>query len=452
MEEVTYSHIPIATLITAFMVLAPIYEYIGMRRQDPRYDRLAKSLIWFALILFSPGAALGTGIPMVIIGLWPEFWSRWANLFFWALIAQFVFFTLEVTFLFFFYYLPWDRWREGIKKKRHLLFGIIAAFWGVMVQLVWDATGAYMMTPGGVNLPAVDNPVGFSWAAFFNPSFLSLFVHRFVGNISYTMMLVGGVFALRYMATKYPKEREYFGWSSDLTFSIGFLTFFLMPVIGWTYARVLQGNAPVAFSAIMGGHARGFFIIKMALIAIFLVIGGVYLFIKHRDKLPVLIVATLGIAALYIFFGLHPALYWLGQPTTWRIFYTVALLALLGLVWLARFRGKPITRKRWPWALFLAGAAAFFAFALGGFVRERARNPYTVYGELTKPEMVSYEEDRFLLYDKCIDCHHQTVREFARYKPRDWQQRVEIEAGRPGVNLTEGEKLRIIGYLEGRHP
>ena len=104
MEEITYSHIPIATIITAFMVLAPVFEMIGYRRKDPRFDRFAKSLIWFSLIIFSPGAALGTGIPMAIMGLYPEFWARWANLFFWPLIAQFVFFLLEITFLFFFYY------------------------------------------------------------------------------------------------------------------------------------------------------------------------------------------------------------------------------------------------------------------------------------------------------------------------------------------------------------
>ena len=42
MEEVTYSHIPIATIITAFMFLAPILEYIGLKRKDLRYARLSK--------------------------------------------------------------------------------------------------------------------------------------------------------------------------------------------------------------------------------------------------------------------------------------------------------------------------------------------------------------------------------------------------------------------------
>ena len=65
---------------------------MGYRIKDPRYDRLAKSMVYFTMILYSPGAALGTGIAMFIIGLWPEFWHRWANLFFWPLVLQFIFF------------------------------------------------------------------------------------------------------------------------------------------------------------------------------------------------------------------------------------------------------------------------------------------------------------------------------------------------------------------------
>jgi cytochrome d ubiquinol oxidase subunit I len=196
MEEITVSHFIIATLVTAFMVLAPIYEYIGVRKKDLRYDRLAKSLIYFSLILFSPGAALGTGIPIFIIGTYPEFWSRWANLFFWPLIAQFVFFLAEVGFLFFGYYLTWDRMMN--RKRLHLFFGVMAAIFGLLVQAVWDGLGSYMLTPGGVALPGVTEPVAWSAQAFFNPSYPFLFFHRFFGNASYAMLLVGGVFALKY--------------------------------------------------------------------------------------------------------------------------------------------------------------------------------------------------------------------------------------------------------------
>ncbi len=36
MEKTTYYHIPIATIITAFMLLAPILAYVGLKRKDLR--------------------------------------------------------------------------------------------------------------------------------------------------------------------------------------------------------------------------------------------------------------------------------------------------------------------------------------------------------------------------------------------------------------------------------
>ncbi len=261
-EEITYSHIPIATLITALMTVAPVFEYIGYKKNDPRYDRLARSFINFSLILFSPGAALGTGIPMWIMGTYPEFWSRWSNLFFWPLIAQFGFFIGEVVFLFFLYYLTWDRFQA--KKRLHIFFGCVAAIFGLLVQIVWDALGSYMLTPGAVALPGVDEPVAWSAQAFFNPSFPFLFSHRFFGNISYVMLLTGGVFAIRSLWIKDTEERGYYNFVARLTFTIGFFAFFAMPFIGWGYAGVIKEHAPVAFHAIMGGHVSPNFMVKMS--------------------------------------------------------------------------------------------------------------------------------------------------------------------------------------------
>jgi cytochrome bd-type quinol oxidase subunit 1 len=292
MEEVTYSHIPIATLITAFLVLAPIYEYIGYRRKDPRFDRLAKSLVYFSMILYSPGAALGTGIPMFIIGLYPEFWARWSNLFFWPLIVQFLFFLTDVGFLFFGYYLPWDRMQN--RKRLHIFFGVMTAIFGLLIQAVWDSLGGYMSTPSAP-LPPVDQPVGWSVQAIFNPSYPYLFFHRFFGNISYTMLLVGGVFALKYWRQKDPKEKAYFGFATDLTFAVGLLTFFAQPFIGWGFAKILQQNSPVVFHSIMGGHTAPHFTFKMGLIALFLLLAGAYLFKRHKHTF-LLTAVTAGIA------------------------------------------------------------------------------------------------------------------------------------------------------------
>lgn len=444
MEEVTYSHIPIATLITAFLVMAPVFEYIGYRRQDPRYDRLARSLVFFCMILYSPGAALGTGIPIFIIGLWPEFWSRWSNLFFWPLIVQFIFFLLDVTFLFFGYYLAWDRLR--LRKRLHIFFGVMSALFGLLIQAVWDALGAYMTTPGAP-LPGVDEPVGWSAAAFFNPSYPYLFFHRFFANISYTMLLTGGVLAIKQWRQKNPQEKAYYGFAADLTFTVGFVAFFAMPFIGWGFARVLQREAPVAFHAIMGGHASPIFMVKMALVGMMLLLAGSYLFARHRRRTLLFLMAA-GVLAPYLILHWHPALHWLpGGPAVWRLSYTAVVAALLAWFGLCRKRGRGTPAAR-HWVMFVAGLAAFFSFTLGGFVRSRARQPFNVYQQLIKPEVTEHEMDRLLTYKKCLGCHARGPKELARYARRDWKQVVERERKRPGVQISENEADRIVRYLE----
>jgi cytochrome bd-type quinol oxidase subunit 1 len=452
MEEITYSHIPIATLVTAYMLLAPLFEYIGYKRHDPRWERLSKGLIWFAMILFSPGAALGTGIPMFIIGTYPEFWSRWANLFFWPLIAQFIFFLVEVFFLFFLYYLTWDRWAK--RKPLHIAMGVCAAVSGYMVQIVWDSLGAYMMTPGGVALPGVDQPVGWSLAAMLNPSFPFLLLHRTFGNFSYVMLLTGGVLALRYMGQKRKdpnsENTKYFHWSASVCFTIGFFSFFAMPIIGWFYARVMQHEAPVAFMAVMGGHSAAYFVVKMAMIGFLLAVGGTFVVKRHGTK-AVAWATTAGLMIVLAVVHLHPPLTWWGAgPVMWRVGCTVAVLALVGWIWHSRGKGNP-DRTTWQWAMFAVGIASFLAFAMGGFVRERSKSPDTVYGEIVKPELTDMEADRFLVYDKWLRPREENVSVLDRDRPDDWRVQVEQAVREGEVELTEEEAERIIAYLEAHH-
>jgi len=425
-EEITYSHIPIATLVTAFMLLAPLFEYIGYRWKDPRWERLSKSLIWFSLILFSPGAALGTGIPMFIIGTYPEFWSRWANLFFWPLIIQFLFFLAEVFFLFFMYYLTWDRWAD--RKRLHISMGVCAAGFGYLVQVVWDSLGAYMLTPGGVALPGVDQPVGWSLSAMLNPSFPFLLLHRTFGNFSYVLLLTGGVFALRYMSQKRKnpsgENTAYFHWAAGMCSTIGFFCFFPMPVIGWFYARVIQREAPTAFLAIMSGHASAHFIFKMSLILLFLIIGGSFV-VRRWGRKAIAWATTAGLLVVLVVIEMHPPLMWLGQSAlAWRLVSTAVVLGLIGWFWASRAKGNP-DAGRWQWAMFVAGLAAFFAFAMGGFVRERSKSPDTVYGEIVKPEVTSMEADRYLVYTMWLQPRGEIPADLDRNRPEDWRQKVE---------------------------
>ena len=99
--------------------------------------------------------------------------------------------------------------------------------------------------------------------------------------------------------------------------------------------------------------------------------------------------------------------------------------------------------------MFLVGLAAFFSFALGGFTRSRARQPFNVYEELMKVEVLPFEEDRYILYKKCLECHyHKGPKDFERYTEKDWERRVAIERERPGANISDEEAARIIRYLK----
>ena len=449
-QEITYSHIPIATLITAFMVLAPIYEYYGWIKNDPRYERLSKSLIWFALILFSPGAALGTGIPMWIIGTYPEFWSRLSNLFFWPLILQMFLFLAEVSFLFFGYYLAWDYLEK--RKPLHLFFGVMAALSGLAVQIVWDSLASYMMTPGGISLPGLSPPVTWSAAAFFNPSFFPLFLHRFFGNISYSMLLVAGVFALKFMSLDDKEEKAYFGYMTNVTLIVGLASFFVMPFIGWWYSKVIEANAPLAFKSIMGGHTSPHMTFKMGLILLFILIATTYLFRRYRQA-TLNWGLTIGLASMYLIFYWHPPLRAMGDPAVWRIVYTTGFLGLLVFLWGIRGRGKTDSRG-WQWALFIMGMAAFLTFCFGGFIRSRSRQPYTVYGELKKPEASVYENNRLTFYNECLNCHHLSEVSLQESLSREsWRNRWQNEHIRSGhIQLTASAAAAIDAYIEEHYP
>jgi hypothetical protein len=128
---------------------------------------------------------------------------------------------------------------------------------------------------------------------------------------------------------------------------------------------------------------------------------------------------------------------------------TAVILGFIRWIWFSRGKGDP-RRDAWQWAMFVVGLAAFFAFAMGGFIREHSKSPDTVYGEIVKPELTDKEADRYLLYDKWLKPRDEVPADLDRNRPDDWRRQVE-QARRDGLELTDQEAERIIHYLEVRH-
>ncbi|MBI3995308.1 MAG: cytochrome ubiquinol oxidase subunit I, partial [Nitrospirae bacterium] len=73
-------------LFAAFILGAPIFvvisEWIGMRKKDPRYDRLAKEVTKVTAILYSMTALTGGLFILVLVGLYPNLTSYLVSHFF----------------------------------------------------------------------------------------------------------------------------------------------------------------------------------------------------------------------------------------------------------------------------------------------------------------------------------------------------------------------------------
>jgi hypothetical protein len=158
----------------------------------------------------------------------------------------------------------------------------------------------------------------------------------------------------------------------------------------------------------------------------------------------------------------HPPLTWLGgSALAWRLFTTAAILGFIGWIWACRGKGKwhglpardkhgHATHPAWQWAMFVVGLAAFMAFAMGGFVRERSKSPDTVYGEIVKPELTDKEADRYLVYEKWLKPRNEMPEDLVRKRPESW--RIQVEQARSdGLELTDDQAERIIRYLEANN-
>src|SRR5438445_10731918 len=113
-------HIIFGSFTMGALVLGPTYEWIGLRREDPRFERLARALGNVNLKIFSLGATLGGFAVIVLTALYPTFFVKLITLFFWPAVLAFSiwFLTLGGILL---YNLRSARYR--LPKAAHILIG-----------------------------------------------------------------------------------------------------------------------------------------------------------------------------------------------------------------------------------------------------------------------------------------------------------------------------------------
>src|SRR5215216_4511017 len=253
------THILFATFIIGAVLIAATSEYLGVVTKQPQYERFARNLGRFVVLLFASGAALAITFVLSLITLFPVFFSYLQNVFFW-----------------------------------------------LMAMTMIDAVASYMLTPA-------EAPVTEVARTFLNQTMIPLNMHRFVGNFSYAGFLIAGWGAFRYLRSTREEDREYYDWMGHWGLIWGFGFLILQPVIGYGYLKGIRESAPEAFDTIMLGSKSWLFLSLMIEVAVMTIAATAYFVHKLRfaakptPTLRKLSIGALGFMTLFAVLNIIPA-------------------------------------------------------------------------------------------------------------------------------------------------
>jgi cytochrome bd ubiquinol oxidase subunit I len=412
------SHILFATFIIGAVLIAATSEYLGMVTKQNNYERFARSLARFVVLLFASGAALAITFVLALVTLFPVFFSILQNIFFWVFLVE-AFMFLGQIIIVYAWYNVWDK--LAYRKSLHVVFGFIAGFFGLMAMTMIDAVASFMLTPAEVTSEA--NLVARS---FLNQTMVPLNMHRFVGNFSYAGFLIAGWAGWRYLRTTREDDREYYDWMGHFGLLWGFGFLIMQPIIGYGYLKGIRESAPDAFNTIMLGSKAWVFNLLVLWIAVLSIASTAYFVhklrfaIKPMETLRKLAVGALGFTALFTVLNIIPAdadlipqiglVFGQGEGTQiplgsmypWKYIGLIGLM-LVGFFIVALYLRASATGFHWGrasrWSQYALMACAFFVvltMITMGYTRETARR---------------VDNDPAYLINDCVKLDQQIVKE-----------------------------------------
>ncbi|WP_321478045.1 c-type cytochrome [uncultured Paludibaculum sp.] len=152
--------------------LLTLFEWIGVRRADPAWDALTRRIVFVVFVITtSLGALTGVGIWLTTSVVAPFAIGSLLRVFFWQWFTEWLVFVSEVL-LILAYYLTWDHFAEGRRKRLHIAIGAtLSAFSWLTMALIVAILG-FMMSSGRWT-----RDQGF-FSAVFNPLYLPQLAFR----------------------------------------------------------------------------------------------------------------------------------------------------------------------------------------------------------------------------------------------------------------------------------
>lgn len=412
------SHMLFANLHLGGAWIAVLVQLTFLRTRIPRYERLARSLTLFNVILFSFGATFAAAAMFFFIALYPTFAKIIFHLYWWPLFIESFFFAVIIIFLYTFWF-SWGR----INPKAHISLGFGYAIAVFIQTLSINSLASGMLSPGGNQIVWGDSglltqPLNVALSWWFNGTIWELQFHRLGGSFAFFGSMLAMLAMFHYMDRKDRASRVYWDWvgSYGLAWSLAGLV--VQPMLGLVYMLAIQSSQGTAFIMIMHGPRAWEMLLMSGLLSAQFLSIMIY-FADRREtiltqletkRLSKLLKIFLVLGALSAIVLIQPS--WLGamnrgDPSAWLNplgpmsykyvgLFTLVIIGAL-LLMMDIFILGDVKNQDWGnlpkvsrWAAVSAGIFGMWTLITMGYVRESARAPWVVYNIIPVPGQTNY--------------------------------------------------------------
>ncbi len=382
-------HIAIAELSLGLITLAVAFETLGLRTRSEWHLRYARAAANTYYLIFSLGATFAVFAVTIVIGLWGPTWGVLLNRFFGLFGLAFGLFFLLAPAL-----VVYRNSFGRMAARPHALLGWFVLLLQTFFMLLMVVLDAYLIDPAQSGL----------LRGWLNPPYLPLLLHRLAGNVSWTALFLAGFAALRMARSSDEGERAFQAWAARINLRIGVLTGLLMPVLGFALVEVLKSSVKGYFDNLVSSPDH-LFVVQAALLGLMFVAANVALAWERPLRSGADGFGRLSVVLSVLCFGagLLPASV-LGTDIYWIRYAAIGAGLVVTLLHLL-LRSAPLRRNPVPVpapgatavlpygtyaiarrALVACGVVAVMLSLYMGYMKETARGPYTINGELTQQD------------------------------------------------------------------
>ena len=274
-------HLMFGAFVLGVPLFATIVELIGAITKERRYDELAHEFTKLLSAAFATTAALGGLLSFTLIGLYPAFMRYLAGVFDSSMYIYALMFFGEGFSLYLYYY-AWDRMQKGWVKWLHIAIGVLLNLFGVAIMVIANSWASFMMSPNIGKAVTESGALISQTAAFFNPLWNPLNIHRFLANIAFGGAIVGAYAAVKFLHSSTQQQREHYDWMGYVGNFVAVSALIPLPFAGYYLGREIYSNSVVMGNNMMGGAFSWTFIIQAILIGIIFISVNYYLWLAMQ--------------------------------------------------------------------------------------------------------------------------------------------------------------------------